>query len=212
MSRALIVVGAGGFGREALDVVEAINRVNLTFHLLGVVDSSPSAENLARLAARGVSYLGGDESLITDREEVEFVVAIGSPSTRSSVTARLASAGNSAATLLHPSAVVGSAATIGEGVVVCSGVQISTNVSLGSHSHVNPNATIGHDSVIGAFASINPGAVVSGEVNIGEGALVGAGAVILQGLSIGANATVGAAACVVRDVPPATVVKGVPAR
>ncbi len=35
---------------------------------------------------------------------------------------------------------------------------------------------------------------------------------VLPGLRVGAGATVGAGACVVRDVPPESVVKGVPAR
>jgi acetyltransferase-like isoleucine patch superfamily enzyme len=54
--------------------------------------------------------------------------------------------------------------------------------------------------------------VISGEVHLGSGSLVGAGAVILQGLRIGQGATVGAAACVLREVAPGVVVKGVPAR
>jgi acetyltransferase-like isoleucine patch superfamily enzyme len=49
-------------------------------------------------------------------------------------------------------------------------------------------------------------------VRIAAGTLVGAGAVILQGRTIGSGALVGAAACVVRDVTPDAVVKGVPAR
>jgi acetyltransferase-like isoleucine patch superfamily enzyme len=42
--------------------------------------------------------------------------------------------------------------------------------------------------------------------------MLGAGSVILQGLVVGEGSVVAAAACVVRDVPPATTVMGVPAR
>ena len=58
--------------------------------------------------------------------------------------------------VVHPAATVGSAITLGEGVIVCAGAAISTNVRMGDHVHVNPNATIGHDAVLEPFVSVNP--------------------------------------------------------
>ena len=51
----------------------------------------------------------------------------------------------------------------------------------------------------------------AGPVEIGEGSWIGANAVILAGVRIGECAVVGAGAVVTRDVPPFTVVGGVPA-
>lgn len=45
-----------------------------------------------------------------------------------------------------------------------------------------------------------------------KGASIGSGAVIVAGVTIGENAIVGAGAVVTRDVPPETIVAGVPAR
>ena len=50
-----------------------------------------------------------------------------------------------------------------------------------------------------------------GPVTIGDGSWIGAAAVVLAGVSIGECAVVGAGAVVTRDVPPFTVVGGVPA-
>lgn len=214
MTQSLVVVGAGGFGRETLDVVEALGETAGTppFELLGVLDDAPRPENLARLEALGAAYLGTVSAWLATGETAAFVVAIGSPAVRATVAARLEEAGLAAATLVHPRAGLGRATTLAPGTVVCAGAQISTNVTLGRHVHVNPNATIGHDSTLADHVSINPGAIVSGDVVVEEGVLVGAGAVILQGLAVGAGSLVGAAACVVRDVPPGATVKGVPAR
>ena len=57
MPEPLVIVGAGGFGRETVDVVEAINAAqrHARWQLLGVADDSPSTENLARLGARGIA-------------------------------------------------------------------------------------------------------------------------------------------------------------
>lgn len=49
-------------------------------------------------------------------------------------------------------------------------------------------------------------------VTIGNGVYIGAGAIILPGVTIGQNSVVAAGAVVTRDVPPRTVVAGVPAR
>ena len=49
-------------------------------------------------------------------------------------------------------------------------------------------------------------------VTIGDRVFIGANAVVMMGVTIGDEAVVGAGAVVSRDVPPRTVVAGVPAR
>jgi maltose O-acetyltransferase len=55
-------------------------------------------------------------------------------------------------------------------------------------------------------------AIGTASVRICEDAFVGAGAMILKGVTVGARAIVAAGAVVTRDVPPDTIVAGVPAR
>jgi acetyltransferase-like isoleucine patch superfamily enzyme len=62
------------------------------------------------------------------------------------------------------------------------------------------------------FVTVNPLASISGYCLIDSGVLVCVAGVVLNGLTVGKNATVGGSACVVRDVPPDVVVKGIPAR
>lgn len=211
--RPIAVVGAGGFGREALDVIEAINREfeSPLWRLIGVFDDEPSELNLTRLRERSIPYLGPTPTIRPERDTF-FVIGIGNPAVRRSVSVRLEGLGWKLAILIHPSSVIGSNVELGGGTVVCGGVQVSTNVRIGRHVHLNPSCTVGHDSIIEDFTSLNPGSVVSGEVTVERGSLVGAKSVVLQGLTVGWASVIGAGACVVKDVPPNSVAMGVPAR
>lgn len=214
MSTAVVVVGAGGFGRETLDVVAAVNRDGQAeqLDLLGVLDAAPSDHAIDQLGALGVTYLGTVESWLADGQSASFLIGVGDPASRRRLDAQMSAAGLSAATVVHPDAVVGSLCRIGAGTIICAGVQVSTNVHLGRHVHLNPAATIGHDSVVEDFVSINPSATISGDCRLETETYVGSSAVILQGLRTGRGSVIGAAACVVRDVAPGQTAIGVPAR
>lgn len=207
----VVVVGASGFGREALDVLEAMSAVGEPIEIVGVIDDGPSAANRERLADRGVPYLGTLDRWLTDRDlHIKYVLGIGSPTTRRHIVGRLDRAGCAAITAIHPTVIVGAQTRVGEGSVVCAGAVVSTNVDLGRHVHVNPHATIGHDSVLHDYVSVNPAATISGEVEVGEESLVGAAAVVLQNLTVGQRSVIGAGAVVTKNVPSDVVVKGIP--
>lgn len=213
MTLPLVIVGAGGFGRETVDVVLAQNAAasGPKYDLLGVVDSNPSSENLDRLRRSGIPYLGEESRWLAKGFETCYLVGVGNPAVRRLISARFSDANNIPGLAIHPSATIGSLSTLGAGSIVCSGAQISTNVLVGMHVHINPNVTVGHDTFLDDYVSLNPGSIVSGDVRCEEEVLVGAGAVILQGLTVGAGSTVGAAACVTRNVDPDRTVKGIPA-
>lgn len=214
MSRPVVVVGAGGHGREVLDVVEAGAAASPgSVTLVGVLDDAPSEVNLARLAERGIPFLGAVDSwLAAASRGTRYLLGVGSGESRRALDERFTAAGLEAATAVHPSAVVGSQVRLAPGVVVLPGAMVATNTTVGRHTHLHRSANVGHDCVLGAYVTVNPSASVSGDCVVEDGVLVGVGASVLQGLALRQGATVGGGACVVQDVPEKTVVKGVPAR
>jgi sugar O-acyltransferase (sialic acid O-acetyltransferase NeuD family) len=209
----IVIVGMGGHGREVLSIIGAVNAVadGPIWRPVGFVDDKPSAANRERVDRLGLTCLGPVDWLADLPPTTHVAVAVADPDARARVVNRIAPFARPYASLVHPLAMLGPDTVTAEGLVVFAGARVTTNVALGRHVHINQNATIGHDCVLGDFVTVNPLAAVSGECHLEAGVLVGTTAAILQGRRVGAGSTVGAGACVVKDVPPGVVVKGVPA-
>jgi sugar O-acyltransferase (sialic acid O-acetyltransferase NeuD family) len=203
----LVVIGAGGHGRELADVVVACIEAGEDLELVGYVDD---AEALQGKTIHDVPVLGMLAWLKANAADVVAVLAIGIPAIRSEVLSRLH--GVKFRTLVHPKAVMTKWVTLGEGVVVTAGVVMSNDIEIGAHTHVNRCATIGHDVRIGKCVHVSPGAVLSGNVTIGDECEIGAGAVLLPGVTVGARTIVGAGAAVTKDLPSGVTAVGVPAK
>ena len=212
----LVIVGAGGFGREVLDVVEAINvegsphSSRPLFDFLGFLDDGEIDTGL--IARRGASLLGPLSFAVHLPAETLFTLAIGWPESRRRAEDRLSGAALTYAVLVHPQAAVGSRCQLGPGAIVCANATLTTEVRLGRHSHVHVNAAVGHDTTLGDRVTVLPGATVGGGVSVSDDVMIGANSAVLQGLRIGPGSGIGAGAAVIQDVPPRVTVVGVPAK
>lgn len=203
---ALVIVGAGGFGRECLDIVEALNECGAALEFRGFLDDSGG--NHVLLGRRNVTCLGPIGAAPAD---TRFVIAIGNAEVRQRIDDELTGRGLTAVGLVHPQATLGSDCRIGEGTILNAGARATTNITLGRHVQLHANCTVGHDAELEDFVTVLPGATISGSVRLGRGVTIGTGANVLPGLHVGDGAFVGAGAVVIRDVEPGTTVVGVPA-
>lgn len=210
--RSLVILGAGGFGRGVHDVVDAINRVHPTWHVLGYLDDSPDRHSLECAKRREATILGPLSALDSILPGSEAVIGISDPRLRRMLDSKLTNSHLKSATLIHPAATVTDSAEIGAGSVICAGVRLASNVRLGRHVHLNMNCTAGHDAVMGNYVSLFPQAALSGFSIMRDDSTLGSHAVVLPNVSVGAGATVGAGSVVARDVIDNNVVKGVPAK
>ncbi len=203
----LVVLGAGGFARNVLDVVEAANRAGGCFRLLGLLDRADELSPV--LARRGCRLLGSESAL--ELLDACYLIAIANPSVRRRLDEYATGLDRCAAVAVHPAATVSAHTRLGPGTVITAGARLASDVAVGRHVHANLNATAGHDARLGDYVTLHPQAAVSGNVRLGAGVTIGSGAVVLPGVHIGAGATVGAGAVVTRDVPRGETVVGVPA-
>lgn len=210
MPQPIVIIGAGGFGRHAHDVVEAMNDVSPTYEMLGFLDDGEPDEQL--LAERGTKLLGSVNSLEEMPKEVGYVIGIGVGAIRRRIDLWASQVERTAVTAIHPTVSFGKNVQLEPGVVLCSHTSVGTNIRIGRHSHLNFNCTIGHDATLRDYVTAYPGANIAGNVLLNNGVTVGTGAAIIQGITVGENTSIGAAAGVVRDLPSDVVAVGVPAR
>jgi sugar O-acyltransferase (sialic acid O-acetyltransferase NeuD family) len=202
----IAIVAAGGFGREVAWLVEEINAERPTYEFVGFLDDSATS------TPEGWPVLGTvDAWIAAGRRDVHLVSAIGEPTTRLQVADKLARAGAAFATLVHPTVRRSRWVEIEAGSIVCAGCILTTNITLGSHSIVNLDCTIGHDSRLGPGSSLMPGVHVSGEVTLGRGVFIGTGANLINRVTVGDWAVIGAGAVVSRSLPGGQIAVGVPA-
>lgn len=201
----VIIVGAGGHGREVAHVLRARVRAGLEGPvLLGFADDGDVDE---ALLAPFAPLLGSIATATAHHPDAGVLGGVGNGRLRR----RLVDALPPAPPVVHPSADVGDDVELGAGTVVCSHVSVTTNVVAGRHVHLSRGAAIGHDAVLGDYVSVMPLAAVSGGVRLDVGAFVGTGALIRQGVHVGAGAVVGMGAVVLEDVPAGATVVGNPA-
>jgi sugar O-acyltransferase (sialic acid O-acetyltransferase NeuD family) len=205
--RSIVIVGAGGFGRETASLLEALRP---EVDALGFLDDSPE---LAGGKVAGLPVLGTvDEAPAF--ADARFVVTAGSPrrfDVKRVIVERLGLDHARYAVLVHPAATIGTEVEIGEGTVVFAGTVATHAVTIGRHVGIMPNVVLTHDDVVGDYAILGAGALLAGGVTVGEGAYIGAGARIREGITVGAGAMVGMGSVVLDDVPAGETWIGAPA-
>jgi len=205
-ARQLVIVGAGGFSREAA----AAARACADWDVLGFVDD---AEHLAGTVIDGLPVLGGIATVSTGDELL--AIGIGRPdsyTTRMRLVEGLHLPDERYATIVHPHSSLGDTTTIGAGTIVLSSVVSTAAVRIGRHVALMPASVLTHDNEIGDFATLATGVRLGGGVSIGPGAYIGASVTVRENVVIGAWAMVGMGSVVTRDVPPGELWFGNPAR
>ncbi|MDR0896973.1 MAG: 2,3,4,5-tetrahydropyridine-2,6-dicarboxylate N-acetyltransferase [Oscillospiraceae bacterium] len=121
---------------------------------------------------------------------------------------------------IEPGAILRTGVEIGARAVIMMGAIVNVGAVVGEDSMIDMGVVLGGRAVVGARCHIGAGAVLAGVVEppsakpvvVEDEVLIGANAVVLEGVRVGRGAVVAAGAVVTQDVPPETVVAGVPAR
>lgn len=202
----LIIIGAGGLGKEVAWIVERINKVNEKWNLLGFIDDNI---NIQGTIINGYKVIGTTND-ISRYKNSYFVCAIANPKIRKQIIE--CHNDLNYATIIDPSMQVSNYIDVGVGTIISLNCTLTVNIKIGNHVIINYDCTIGHDSFIGDFVTVYPSVNLSGSTCVFDCCEIGTGSQIIQGKKIEKNTIIGAGSVVISDIPENCTAVGVPAK
>lgn len=185
----LYIYGNGGHAKVVADIARANGYDNLIF----LDDNS-------------------DMKFNSNLPKHPIIIAIGNALIRQKLQNLVLSSGFELITLIHPTAVIGSDVTIGNGSVVMPGAIINAKSTIGNGVIINSGAIIEHECTIGDFAHICPGVAIAGGSLVGERSWIGIGSSVIQNITIKPDIAIGAGSVVVKDILEGSLAYGNPCR
>jgi sugar O-acyltransferase (sialic acid O-acetyltransferase NeuD family) len=207
------IVGAGGFGREVIPLVNSqLTKLhpNKNYQLVFVTEETSYSTHI-----NDYLVMNMDEFIHLPADQKYFNIAIAHFETRKRI-AHLMIGSN-----IVPFSIYGLSHTnlghneIDIGAIFCDFTFVSPNTKIGRFFHANIYSYIAHDCIIGDFVTFAPKVCCNGGVVVQDDVYIGTGAIIKQAapgkpIIIGKGAVIGMGAVVTKSVSPYTTVVGNP--
>jgi len=203
----VVIYGAGGMGREIYDTLLSLNLRAPTFDLIGYADDNA----VKGAVVNGVPVLGGPEILNGMSGKVGLILGMSNPAVRKMLHQRYRES-FALPSIIHPTAIISSFATLGEGVLIQSNCVVAANAKVGNCVMMNAHSGVGHDAQISDYCSIMSYCDIAGASVLGELSFVGTGAKIIPSISIAAGSYICAGSIVFKEVLTQSKLMGNPAK
>lgn len=201
----LVIVGAGGFGREMFHWSrDTFSRDE--YRIKGFLSAKPNDLDGFEVQAP----ILGDPMTYQPQPNERFLFGIGLIDVKRRLIDALVSKGAQFERLIHPTAIVCPTAKLGVGVVLCPYSIVSESVVVGDYTMLSYFASCGHDAKIGAYSVMCPYATLNGFVVVEEEVFLGTHCTITPSRKVGHHSKVSANTMVRKDAPPYSLVYGVP--
>lgn len=197
----LLILGIGPHAVEMAEIVDRINRVEMTWKLIGFV--SPSQDQAAEERS-GFPIFGLEQ--IMERFPTAFVVPEYDWPRKSEIPRhRLAS-------LIDPGAFISPTAQLGLGCVVYPHCFIGAYARIGDLLFCLAGSVINHEDVIEDRVTLTSSVTIAGNVYVESDCYLGQSCTIREMVRIGRGSLIGMGSTVLRDVAPNSIMIGSPAQ
>ncbi|MCV9387957.1 acetyltransferase [Reichenbachiella ulvae] len=207
MDNPVIIFGAGGLGRAALEIFESNGNV-----VYGFLDDH---KELHGTEIDNVSVLGDtsdDGYLKLIGKKCEAFVASDDNKEKKSLAKMLTGKRKKMpVNAVHNTVEMAKTSHIGHGNFINAGAVVGAGTEIGNHCLLHTGAIVDHSCKLGDLVQIGARAVVSSGVQIEDDVFIGSGSVIVSGVKIGKGARIGAGSVVIADVEAKSTVFGNPA-
>lgn len=202
----VFIYGAGGHAKVIIDVLEQIGcRVKI------ILDDDQNLDGHT-LLGYPVRHTVNVIDTLQENDVNKGIVAIGDNRIRQLQASSLESKGFELISVVHPSSVVSTHASVDSGTIITANAVVNPGCTVGRNVIINTGSVIDHDCEICDAVHIAPGVSISGSVKVGERSFVGTGTSIINNVTIGNDTIIGAGAAVISDIPKQVKAVGVPAK
>lgn len=207
----IVIVGAGGMGRDTQWLIERINEKIPTYEILGYIDDGIPKGTVVD----GYKVLGGMEVLeqYEDSQKISVALAIGNAKVRKKLAEKcLKNDQLEYPNLIDPSVITSKRIKLGKGNIICTSVIMTTNIEIGNFNLICNRSIVGHDDTIGDYNTLYPGVLLSGDVHLETETEIGTGSQIIQGIRIANGVIAGAGSTIIKDIQESGTYVGSPVR
>lgn len=204
----LVIIGAGGCGREVLQWAKDINKVENRWNIKGFLDDDINALDGKEC---NIMVLSKIDDYVIEQED-EFICCIGNSNIRKMVVEKLKARNAVFTVLIHPNAVIADNCTLGEGVIIYPYALISDNAIIGDGCIINMHSSVAHDSVLGEYCTISAHCDITGMCKLGNRVFMGSASHVIPGSKIGDDVYICAGSTVMTRVRNGMKVLGNPAK
>lgn len=204
----LIILGAGGFGREIFYVAMESRGYGIDFDVKGFLD--PDEHHLDGFV--GYPPIIGVEDTYEIQNDDVFICAFGDVNLKEKCCKKIKNKGGHFISLIHKDSKISNNVSIGEGCIIMGGAGISCDITIGNFVTVQSDTLIGHDVEVSDYSYLGARSFIGGAAKIGYATTLHTNAIILPLVKVGNNCVVGAGAVVIKKVKDGDTVYGNPAK
>jgi len=208
MDNPVIIFGAKGLGRVALDIFQSNEVV-----VYGFLDDDKQLHNTEILDIQVLGSTDDDGFLKLIGKKCEAFVASDDNKLRHHLVKMLLDRRKiMPVNAIHRLAHIAPSAAISHGNLISAGVTINSAARVGNYCILHTHVVVDYETKVGDFIQIGTGSNIGSGVTIEDGVFIGSGVTVVSGITIGKNARVGAGSVVIENVKAGATVFGNPAK
>jgi sugar O-acyltransferase (sialic acid O-acetyltransferase NeuD family) len=197
----IIIIGAGGFAKQIIEVCELSN-----IKIRGLVDDFTSHDLFNYPILGNVEYL---TKLLLDEPQLKIFCSIGDVNVRKRIFNLFP---QNFINCIHPNSTISKYHKMGMGNYIGPNACIMPNVTIGDNNIIDTLAVVCHDSQVSDHNHLATHSCLLGRVIIENCNLIGANSTILPNLTLGSNNILGAGAVLTKNKEDNFVLIGIPAK
>ena len=202
------ICGAGGAGRELMDLAEVINHNDTRWTEIIYIEK----ENYTNIVNEYRVLTFQEAVNLYDCTQIEFSVSVGEPLLRKKIATEILEADYTLATLVDPTVHIPKTTIVRQGAIIRGQAFISTDIEIGTNAMIQPRAVLGHDVKIGSHSVVSSLCALSGACTVGECSFLGVNTILKELKSIGDHTIVSMGSVVRKNIPDNVIAEGNPAK